>query len=88
MRKNKSVKDNSFGKGRRSQGKEISIDLDPSLGRYNENSHRYEKNPQLTDRHDRSLNPISQNILKDIINYSHISHSHVKSTKGTTLASY
>lgn len=83
MRKNKSVKDQSFGKGRRSQGKEISIDLDPSL-RTLQQSHRYDK--QLTDR---SLNPISQNILKDIINYSHLSQSQTKIGKGsTTLASY
>lgn len=83
MRKNKSVKDHSFGKGRRSQGKEISIDLDPSLKGLH-NSHRYDK--QLTDR---SLNPISQNILKDIINYSHLSNSQTKTAKGsTTLATY
>ena len=37
---------------------------------------------------DRSANPISQNILKDIINYSHISHSNVRNGKGTTLATY
>jgi hypothetical protein len=83
MRKNKSVKDHSFGKGRRSQGKEISIDLDPSFCKGPQNSHRYDK--QLTDR---SLNPISQNILKDIINYSHLSQSQTKIGKGTTLASY
>lgn len=56
-----------------------------------ENSHRGSRqlqNSQLTDRLDRSANPLSQNILKDIINYSHISHSNPRSTKGTTVASY
>ena len=37
---------------------------------------------------DRSSNPISQNILKDIINYSHLSYSQQKNGKGKTLATY
>jgi hypothetical protein len=46
------------------------------------------QNSQLSDRIDRSVNPISQNILKDIINYSNISQSQVRNSKGTTLATY
>lgn len=42
----------------------------------------------MSDRIDRSVNPISQNILKDIINYSHISQSHLRNNKSNTLASY
>ena len=91
MRKNKSVKNYSVGRGRGSQGKEISIELEPSLAKLKDNASRGVKNTQnsqLTDRLDRSNNPISHNILKDIMNYSHISQTHLKSNKGTTLATY
>ena len=90
MRKNKSVKEYSLGRNRKSQGKEISIELEPGF-RGKENSHRGSRQlqtSQLTDRLDRSVNPISQNILKDMINYSQISHSNPRSTKGTTVAAY
>jgi len=42
------------------------------------------QNSQLSDRIDRSVNPISQNILKDIINYSNISQSQVRNNKGAS----
>jgi hypothetical protein len=91
MRKNRSVKEYSLGKGRRSQGKEISIELDAGYGKLKEDSHRGNKtsqSSQFTERMDRSVNPISHNILKDIINNSHISQSHLRSGKSTTLAAY
>ena len=40
MRKNKSLKDCSFKKDRRSKGKEISIDIEGNLQKHPDSAHR------------------------------------------------
>lgn len=99
MRKNRSVKDNSIGRGKGSRGKEISIELEPKPSRRADaTTSRYENEGEssnnITERLNYSSNwqqnpSISQNILKEIINYSNISQPHhLKSSKGSTVAIY
>ena len=75
MWKNRSFKDNSFGHGRGSRGKEMGSSRGEETRRASErlNCSEWQKNPN-----------ISQNILRELINYSNLSGN--RSTRGATLA--
>ena len=90
MRKNRSFKENSFARSRGSRGKEVSIELDHSKNTPT-TSYRYDDSSRnTTDRLNGSSwhhNPsLSQNILKEIINYSNISQSTTRRPTSSTLA--
>jgi hypothetical protein len=91
MRKNRSFKENSFARSKGSKGKEISIEIDRSKPAA---SNRYDlegSSRNTTDRLNASSNwqhnpSISHNILKEIINYSNISQTSNRASRGATIA--
>jgi hypothetical protein len=91
MRKNRSFKDNSFARSKGSRGKDASIELERAKATV---SNRYDceaSSRNTTDRLNASSNwqhnpSISQNILKEIINYSNISQVSNRASKPTTVA--